>query len=155
MELLPKAERCWLPKGKILQIPTLGYNKRVNCFITLFWPKKKIVWNTFSRRRNIEFRKHLSNLAAYAKRHKLKRIIIFIDHATYHKTPEVKKFLKKHLVFKVKFLGKKDPNYNPTERLVNKRLSAAVSVNRPHQNLSILKERTKTFLRKYNSIYET
>ena len=49
-------------------------------------------------------------------------------------------------MFKVKFLGKKDPNYNPTERLVNKRLSAAVSVNRPHKNLLILKERTKNFL---------
>jgi len=133
----------------------LGYNKRVNCFITLFWPKKKIVWNLFSKRRNIEFRKHLSNLAAYAKRQRLKRIILFVDHATYHKTPKVKKFIKEHPIFKVKFLGKKDPNYNPTERLVNKRLSAAVSVNRPHQNLSVLKERTKKFLRKYNSIYET
>ena len=73
VELLPKAERCWLPRGKVLHIPTLGYNKRVNCFITLFLPKKNIVWNTFSRRRNIEFRKHLSNLVAYAKRRKLKR----------------------------------------------------------------------------------
>ncbi len=97
----------------------------------------------------------MSNLAAYAKRHKLKRIILFVDHATYHKTPKVRKFLKEHPIFKIKFLGKKDPNYNPTERLVNKRLSAAVSVNRSHENLSVLKERTKKFLRKYNSIYET
>jgi len=77
-----------------------------------------------------------------------------VDHAAYHKTPKVKKFLKELSLFKVRFLGKKDPNYNSTERLVNKRLSAAASVNRPHQNLSVLKERTKKILRKYDSIYE-
>ena len=67
VELLPKAERCWLPRGKVLHIPTLGYNKRVNCFITLFLLKKNIVWNTFSRRRNIEFRKHLSKSRSLQK----------------------------------------------------------------------------------------
>ena len=131
-----------------MNIPTLGYNKRVNCFITLFWPKKKIVWNMFSKRRNIEFRKHLSNLAAYAKRKKLRRIILFVDHATYHKTPEVKKFLKAHTIFKLKFLGKKDPNSNPTERLVNRWLSAAISVNRNYINLQELKTKTKKILKK-------
>lgn len=144
-----------MKKGEKLYIPTLGYNKRVNCFITLFWPKKKIVWNCFKRRRNIEFRKHLSNLAAYAKRHKLKKIILFIDHATYHKTPKVKKFLKEHPIFKCKFLGKKDPNYNPTERLVNKRLSSAISVNRAFKNLQELDTEIKKYLRKYNSNYAT
>lgn len=153
--MLPKAQRCWFPKGKVLHIPTLGYNKRVNCFITLFWPNKKIVWNCFSRRRNIEFRKHLSNLVAYAKRHKLKRIILFVDHATYHKTDEVKLFVKQHPIIKIKMLGKKDPNSNPVEGLVNRRLSAAVSINQNYANLGELKTKTKKFLKKYNSIYET
>ena len=155
MELLPKVGRCWLPRGEVLHIPTLGYNKRVNCFITLFWPERKIVWNTFDRRRNIEFRKHLSSLAAYAKRRKLKKIILFVDHATYHKTPEVEKFVKNHPIFKIKFLGLKDPNSNPTEGLVNRKLSAAVSVNGNCVNIADLKTKTKKFLRKYNSIYET
>jgi len=52
-------------------------------------------------------------------------------------------------------LGKKDPNSNPTERLVNKRISSAVSVNYACPNLEQLKARTKKFLSKYNSIYET
>ena len=52
-------------------------------------------------------------------------------------------------------LGKKDPNSNPTERLVNKRISSAVSVNYACQNLEQLKAKTKKFLSKYNSIYET
>ena len=152
---MPKVERCWTRKGITRRIATLGYNKRVNCFITLFWPNKRIVWNTFSRRRNIEFRRHLSNLVAHAKRHGIKRIILFVDHASYHETDEVLLFLKQHPCLKVKWLGKKDPNSNPTECLVNKRLSGAVNVNREHPDLATLKTRTKKFLRKYNSIYAT
>ena len=155
VELLPVVERCWTKKGKQLKIPTLGYNKRVNLFITLCWPKKNIIWNTFSRRRNIEFRKHLSTITAYAKRHKIKKIIFFIDHASYHKTPEVKKFFKQHSIFKVKFLGKKDPNSNPVEGLVNKRIASAINVNRYHENLNALKQHAKKVLQKYNVIYTT
>ena len=152
---MPKIESCWLPKGKILEIPTLGYNKRINCFITLFWPRKDITWNCFPRRRNIEFRKHLSTVLAKANRRKLKKVILFVDHASYHETAEVKKFVREHPILEIKWLGKKDPNSNPTEGLVNKRLSAAVSVNRHYQGLEELQTQTKKFLRKYNSIYAT
>ena len=155
VELLPKIERCWTKKEDRLVVPTLGYTKRINCFITLFWPTKNIVWNCFKRRRNIEFRKHLSNIAAYAERQKLKKVIVFIDHAPAHKTDEVERFLKDHPVLVVIFLAKKDPNSNPTECLVNKRLSSAVSVNRCHADYTALKGATKKFLYKYNSIYAT
>ena len=153
--MLPVVERLWTQKGKVVFVRTLGYTKRVNCFITLFWPRKNIVWNCYKRRRNIEFRKHLSNLVAYAKRHKLKKIIVFVDDASYHKTPQVKKFVKDHPVLYIRKLPKKDPNSNPTECLVNKRLNSAVAVNRCHENLDALKTATKNFLRKYNSIYAT
>jgi len=113
------------------------------------------VWNCFKRRRNIEFRKHLYNLNAYAKRHKIKRIILFIDAASYHKTLHVKKFLKQHPIFKIIKLPKKDPNSNPTECLVNKRLHSAVAVNHCHENLSALTTAAKKYLRKHNSIYGT
>lgn len=121
----------------------------------MFWPDKRIVWNCFKRRRNIEFRKHLSSLVAYAKRHKIKLIILFIDHATYHKTPEVRRFIKKHPIFKIIFLGKKDPNYNPTELHVNKRMYSAVSVNRFYPTIRELEKAGKNFLRKYISKYGT
>jgi hypothetical protein len=114
-----------------------------------------IIWNCYKRRRNIEFRKHLSNVAAYAKRHNMKKLVFFTDHASYHKTPHVKKFLRNHPVFVVRFLPKKDPNSNPTECMVNKRLSSAVSVNRCHADYGVLKLSTRAFLRKYNSIYAT
>lgn len=127
----------------------------MNCFITLLWPRKKIVWNTFPRRRNIEFRRHLSNLVAYAQRHGLKRVILFVDAASYHLTPQVKRYLRQHPILKIRYLPLKDPNMNPTEGLVNKRLSRAVSVNRCHPDIEALRTATKNFLRKYNSIYAT
>lgn len=149
-------EAVWRVGKKQPVIPTLGYTKRRNAFISLFWPSKAIVWNIFKRRRNIEFRKHLSNVVAHAKRHKLKRIILFIDHASYHETDEVKHFRKEHKnVLCIKFLGKKDPNSNPVECLVNRRLNSAVAVNRPHASIEVLEKSMRRFLGKYNSIYVT
>lgn len=144
-----------MPKGQTLKIATPGYNKRVNCFITLFWPNKTIVWNCYNRRRNIEFRKHLSHLVAYAKKNNLKKIILFIDWASYHRTPHVKRFFKAHPLFKPIFLGKQDPNMNPVEGTVNKRIAGAVSANRCYKNRDVLYEATRKFLRNYNSIYAT
>jgi hypothetical protein len=142
-------------KGTTFYVPTLGYTKRVNCFVSLFWPQKRIVWNCFPRRRNIEFRKHLYNLVAHAKRHRLKRIILFVDKASYHRTPQVRRYIKQHPVLRTKYLPKKDPNASPTECLVNKRLSAAVSVNRCHPDINALGSAAKKFLRRYNSVYAT
>jgi len=128
----------------------------MNFFITLFWPSKKIIWNAFKRRRNIEFRKHLSNVIAYAKRHNLKKVILFVDHASYHKTPEAKKFIKEHGdILRIKFLGKNDPNSNPIESLVNKRLNSAICVNRCHASIDVMTNEARGFLRKYNSVYAT
>lgn len=155
VELFPKTERCWTCRSERIVVPTLGYTKRINCFITLAWPGRNIIWNCFKRRRNIEFRRHLSNVIANARRRKLKKVILFIDGASYHKTPEVKKFLKEHPVLATKFLPKKDPNSNPTECMVNKRLSSAVSVNRCHADYNTLRQSTRAFLGKYNSIYAT
>lgn len=156
MELLPKVEAIWRVGRKRLIIPTLGYTRRINVFVTLFWPSKKIIWNVFRRRRNIEFRQHLSHVLAYARRHKLKKIVMFVDHAPYHKTGEVKKFRRKHRdVLRMKFLGKKDPNSNPTECLVNKRLNSAISVNRCHASIDELTHATREFLGRYNNIYAT
>ncbi len=73
----------------------------------------------------------------------------------YHRTAEVRKFLKEHPILKIKLFGKKDPNTNPVEGLVNKRLSSAVSVNRACENLDELELKTKKFLSKHNPIYET
>lgn len=146
----------WIVKKGQELIRTLGYTKRVNIFVTLFWPSKTIVWNIFKRRRNIEFRKHLSNVIAHVKRHKLKKMILFIDNASYHKTPQVRKFVKDHRgLLCIKWLPKKDPNSNPTECLVNRRLNSAICVNRCHDSIDVLTNAAKYFLRKYNFTYGT
>lgn len=156
MELLPSIEASWRVGKKQSVIPTLGWTGRVNIFVTLFWPCRNAVWNVFKRRRNIEFRQHLSNVVAYAKRHRLRRVILFIDHASYHKTPQVKKFIEAHSeILRVKFLGKHDPNSNPTESLVNKRLHSAVCVNRSHPSIKELRNAARKFMRKYNLTYAT
>lgn len=82
-------------------------------------------------------------------------IILFIDHATYHKTPEVKKFVREHPILKVKFLGKKDPNSNPVELHVNKKMYSAVSVNKSYKNVKELEEAGRKYLSKYISNYDT
>lgn len=156
MDLLPRIEATWRLGRKQMLVPTLGYTDRVNAFITLFWPRKKIIWNLFERRRNIEFRKHLSNVVAAARRHRIKRVILFIDHASYHDTDEVKKFFREHKgILTVKFLGKKDPNSNPVELLVNKRMNSYVCVNKCHQDIAALKKTVRFYLKKYNLIYAT
>jgi hypothetical protein len=144
-----------MERGSAHHIPTPGYTKRVNCFVSLFWPQRMIVWNCFPRRRNIEFRKHLYHVVAYAKKRCLRKVILFIDKASYHRTPQVRKYFKQHPILKIKYLPLKDPNSSPTECLVNKRLSAAVSVNRYHPNVNALYSAARKFLRKYNSIYAT
>ncbi|MDG6937971.1 MAG: transposase [Nitrososphaerota archaeon] len=55
---------------------------------------------------------------------RVKRIIIFADHAPCHKTKNVKKLIReRRSVLRVKLLPKKAPNLNPVERLVDKQVS--------------------------------
>jgi hypothetical protein len=44
----------------------------------------------------VKFRRHLSTVAAYCKRKKLKKAILFIDGASCHGTDEVCRFLGRH-----------------------------------------------------------
>ena len=153
---MPNVEAVWKVGREQPVVRTPGYTRRVNAFITLIWPSRRIVWNVFKRRRNVEFRRHLSNVMACAKRHRLRRVIMFFDQATYHRTAEVKRFIKGHRsMLTAKLLGKKDPNSNPAECLVNRRLNSAICVNRCHASVDAMKRSARGFLRKYNSIYAT
>lgn len=148
-ELYPRVEVKWMKRGKQDCIDTPGFNRRRNVFVTLFWPKKTFVYNTFEKRRSSEFKKHLSNIISYAERHGMKKIILFIDHATYHKTKNVKKFIRQHKILKVKLLPKKAPHLNPVEKLVNAPMKSAVCSNRCYHNTDELIESTHRFLRRY------
>lgn len=150
-ELYPRIEAKWMEKGKQEKVDTPGYNRRRNVFVTLFWPKKEFAYNTFEKRRSKEFKRHLSNVIAYARRrrHGMKKVIIFIDHATYHKTKNVKKYIKEHPILKVKFLPKRAPNLNPVEKLVNAPMKSVVCSNRCYHSTNELVESTHEFLRRH------
>ena len=117
-------------------------------FVTLFWPKKSVVYNTFEKRSR-EFKAHLSNVIAYTKRHHMKRIILFIDHATYHKTKNVKKFIREHPMLKVKFLPKRAPHLNSVEKLVNASMKSVVCSNRSYRSIEEVMTNTHRFFREY------
>lgn len=142
-------------KGHQERIPTPGFNRRRNTFITLFWPKKRFIFNTFEKRRSREFKLHLSNILHYARRHHIKKIILFLDHAPCHKTKTVKRFIRKHPVLKTKRLPKKAPNLNPVERLINKPLKSAVCTNRSYYSIDHVVREEHRFLRKYQRTFGT
>lgn len=153
MELLAKLQCAWMKKGTELIVPTPGYTARWNFFISLDYVTGAIVWNSFGRRRNDEFRVHLSNVIAHMKRDGMRRAILFPDKASYHDTPEVKRFLKKHPELTIKRLPKKDPNVNPVELLVNRRMASAVQCNRCYYSREELREAGSQFLSHFNAQY--
>lgn len=142
-------------KGYQERIPTPGFNRRRNTFITLFWPKKRFIFNTFEKRRSREFKLHLSNILQYARRHHIKKVILFLDHAPCHKTKNVKKFIRRHPILKGKWLPKRAPNLNPVERLINKPLKSAVCTNRSYYSIDDVVTEERIFLRKYQRTFGT
>lgn len=146
-----------MPRGEQREVPTPGYNRRRNTFVTLFWPKRRngFIFNTYPKRRSREYKLHLSNLLAHAGRRRAKRVILFADHAPCHKTKTVKRFIRAHPMLKVKLLPKRAPNLNPVERLVNKPLKSAVCTNRAYSNIDDVIRAGHRFLTKYKRTFGT
>ena len=151
-ELYPRVEAKWMKKGTQERVVTPGYNRRRNVFVTLFWPKNHgFVWNRFAKRRSREFKMHLSNLLQYAKRHGVKRIILFVDHAPCHKAKNVRRFIREHPELKKKLLPKRAPHLNPTEWIVNRPLKSVVCSNRSYKHINDVDRQTANFLRKHKT----
>jgi hypothetical protein len=147
-----------MKKGKQKRVLTPWKNKRRNTFITLLWPERKngLIFNTYARRRSREFKHHLSNVLAHAKRLGAKKIILFVDHAPCHKTPNSKRFIRDHKsIIRVKLLAKRAPRLNPVEGDVNRPLKSVVCTNKSHHSIEEVVEETRTFLRKYRQTLGT
>jgi hypothetical protein len=156
VSLYPKVEAEWMKRGHQRMVVTPGYNQRRNTFITLFWPKRNgFIFNTYAKRRSREFKLHLSNLLRYARRHRAKRVVLFVDHAPCHKTKNVKRFIRAHPILRVKRLPKRAPNLNPVERLVNKPLKSAVCTNRSYSRIDDVIKAGRRFLTKYKQTLGT
>lgn len=149
MELYPRIEAKWMKRGYQEKVLTPGYNKRTNIFVTLFWPKKYgYIWNKFEKRRSRELKLHLSNLLQYAKRHGVKTIILFMDHAPCHKTKTVKRLIRRYKIIKAKLLPKKAPELNPTEWVINRPLKSAICANRSYSSIHDVNRHATDFLNK-------
>jgi hypothetical protein len=141
-----------MEKGKQKRVLTPRKNKRRNTFITLLWPERKngLFFNTYPKRRSKEFKHHLSNVLQHAKRLGAKKIIVFVDHATCHKSPGTKRFIRNHKsILKVKLLAKRAPRLNPVEGDVNRPLKSFVRTNKSHPDIEAVVEETRSFLRNY------
>ncbi len=141
-----------MEKGKQKRVLTPRKNKRRNTFITLLWPERKngLFFNTYPKRRSREFKHHLSNVLQHATRLGAKKIVMFVDHATCHKSPGTKRFIRNHKsILKVKLLAKRAPRLNPVEGDVNRPLKSVACTNKSHPDIGAVVEETRSFLRKY------
>ena len=153
IELLARIEGKWILKGKEEFVPTPGWTAGWNYFISMDAADGTIIWNSFPGRRNREFRRHLSNVIAHAERLGAKRVMLFVDRASYHDTDEVKAFIRNHPLLEIRHLPKKDPNVNPVELNVNRKMSSFVQCNRCYYSTEELSASGSEFLSHYNSVY--
>ena len=148
-----------MQKGMQKRVLTPVKNKeRRNTFITLLWPVRKnaLIFNICPHRTVREFKRHLSNVLAHAKRLCAKKLILFADQATYHKSPAAKRFIRDHKsILKVKLLAKRAPRLNPVEYKVNKQLKSAVYVNKSYDGIEDVERETASFLRRYRQTLGT
>ena len=73
--------------------------------------------------------------------------------ASYHYTPEVNRSLERHPETVVKQLPRKDPNVNPVEQSVNRRIASAIKCNRCYYSREELREAGSQFLPHFSARY--
>lgn len=148
-ELLSKLWKCWYLKGKQLEIPTPGRNKRLNIFITLDFAADRLIYSIHRRRRSKEFKYHLRRLMNYAKRRKYRRAIVILDNSPIHRSTESRRFLKRNSNFlKIFKLPEYSPNLNEVEN-INRQLQRDVCANWHHANLKELGKSVRGYLKNY------
>ena len=152
IELHPGLEGKWMENGSEEFVAAPGYTARWNYFISLDVVTGRIIWNSFPGRRNREFRLHLRNILTHAKRIGMKKVILFVDMASCHGTPEVREMLKEHPEIEMRRLQEMDKNMNPVELLVNRKMSSFVQCNRCYYNTDDLREAGNAFLGRYNGV---
>jgi transposase len=140
-----------MPRGVQLEIPTPGINRRINAFITAFWPSKRIRYSVYKRRRSIEFIKHLQSVLRYAKRKGYRRLILIMDNASFHKSRDATLFLQTHRSEIKPFnLPTYSPKLNEVDGRINKQLKKDISTNHTYKNLESLEKAARQYLARHN-----
>jgi DDE superfamily endonuclease len=107
-----------------------GSNRKINTFITLFYPSNKIKFKLSKFRTSTDFIDHLKTIRNYVKKNKIKRFILVIDNASFHVSRKTKQFIENQLDWlTVIFLTKRSPNLNPVEIRLNRNLKKDVCAN--------------------------
>lgn len=138
-------------KREQTHVRTPGRNRRINVFISLLWPSKRLRYNIYRRRRAIEFKRHLRCLIGYVKRKRYRRLILITDNAKAHKCPEARAYIEKNREFlKVFYLPSYAPQLNEVEGRINRRIKYEVCANHQHKTLEELEKATRACLRTHN-----
>lgn len=141
----------WMLKGTQSKVHTPGVNRRINVFISLLWPSKRLRYNIYRRRRAIEFKRHLQCLIGYMKRKRYRRLILITDNAKAHRCPEARRYVEENSrVLKVFYLPSYAPQLNEVEGRINRRIKHEVCANHRHKTLDSLEKATRACLRTYN-----
>jgi transposase len=144
-----------MPKGEQRIILTPGVNKRINAFITILWPSKKVIYSVCRRRRSREFKRHLRNVLRRMRSHKMRRIILILDNATSHHSRETRRFLDKHSdAIGPFYLPKHSPQLNEVEGRVNRKLKRDVCTNHAYESVEEIERAARRYLRMQNRCYD-
>jgi transposase len=139
-----------MPRGVQLEIPTPGINRRINAFITGFWPSRRLRYSLHRRRRSLEFTKHLESVLRYMKRKGYRRLILIMDNASFHLSRATRRFLEAHPEIKPFYLPRYAPKLNEVDGRINRQLKKDVSTNHTHNNLEDLENAAREYLARHN-----
>jgi transposase len=140
-----------MKKGYQKLVLTPGKNERINAFITLLWPIKAIKYNIFKARNSKLFKRHLTELLRLIHKKGFKKLILFLDNASYHKA--IKEFIKSHSHdLKLFYLPRHAPELNEVEG--NRPLKAGIGSNHAYKSLEELEKDAFIYLRRLNSLWQ-
>jgi hypothetical protein len=140
-----------MPRGVQFEVPTPGVNRRINAFITAFWPSKRTRYSIYKRRRSLEFIKHLESVLRYVKRKGYRRLILIIDNASFHKSRDSTLFLQTHRAEIKPFnLPTYSPKLNEVDGRIDKQLKKDVSTNHTYKSLESLEKAARQYLNMHN-----
>jgi len=150
--LNPVLKSRWMRKREQTHVRTPGKNRRINVFITLLWPSRRLRYNMYRRRRVTEFKRHLQRLIGYAKRKRYRRLILITDNAKAHQCTEARRYIEENsTILKVFHLPSYAPQLNEVEGRINRRIKHEVCANHQHKTLDSLEKAIRTCLRTYNN----
>jgi transposase len=138
-------------RGIQFEILTPGVNRRINAFITAFWPSKRLRYSLYKRRRSSEFIQHLESVLRYMKRKGYRQLILIMHNATFHKARTTTLFLEAHRAeLKAFYLPRYAPKLNEVDSHINRALKRDICSNHNYRTIQELAKATRLYLRQHN-----